>query len=399
MKKLAGNQKLVRTTNQSLIIETVRKSGQISRAELAKALNLSAPSVSNNIDMLLKQNILKEIGEGQSIGGRKPILLEFNNEYGYIIAIDLSGEDIRIVLGDLSGTVLEVNHFNEGLIRKTSLDHLIKVIHQFLDIRKITRDSLLAVCIGTPGVIDQQTGYFQLAPRFENWQNINLKELIKSEFDTEVIVKNDINLAVIGESLYGAGRGFKSLVYISVDFGIGSGIMINHSLYEGKRLAAGDIGYWITCLDDIKEANRKPSVLDSQVTVLALINRAKEDIRSGVKSQLLYLANENVEKITFDLFKKAVMDGDEYCISITRDAAVSLGWAVANISILLDLELVVIGGEITQLGYNFIQPLRATVAQLTPLSTTVVFSELGDKAVIYGAFAEALDYVLKNIVE
>ena len=106
MKKVLGNQRLVRITNQKLIIDAIRENGLISRAELSKLLKLSLPSVSSNIDRLIKQGLLVEVGEGDSSGGRKPIMLEFNNNYGNIIGIDMAGMEVKVAVSNLKPEIL-----------------------------------------------------------------------------------------------------------------------------------------------------------------------------------------------------------------------------------------------------------------------------------------------------
>jgi DNA-binding transcriptional ArsR family regulator len=107
----AGNQEMIRITNQTLILDLIREKGLISRADIAKLLNLSPPSTSGNISRLLEMNMIREVGEGISCGGRKPILIELNKEYGYIVAVDMSCGDIRISLGNICAEVIDGFYF------------------------------------------------------------------------------------------------------------------------------------------------------------------------------------------------------------------------------------------------------------------------------------------------
>lgn len=395
----AGNQRLIREINQNLIVEVIRKHGQMSRAELAKKLKLSAPSVSSNIEQLLKQGILREVGEGDSIGGRRPILLEFNKDYGYIAGIDLSSEDMRIALGDLQGNILEIKHIflPEEKIGERILSQIIECLNTILDNQNIEKGNLKVIAIGTPGVIDEKSGTLQMAPQFKGWSQINIRKIIEEKFEAKVIIKNDMNMAAIGEYHYGAGRDLKNIIYISVDLGIGAGVILDGKLYEGQRVAAGEIGYWVT--DPIKSKVKKEEVgpLESKIAIPAIVKRIRSDLKKGQKTYIQNLIDGNPDKINFDTFRKAILKGDPYSISILKEITDYLGLAVANICILLDLDRIIFGGEITSLGDDFLDALKVTVDRLTPLPNDLVFSKLGKCSGIYGCFAVALEEFFDHI--
>jgi predicted NBD/HSP70 family sugar kinase len=83
------------------------------------------------------------------------------------------------------------------------------------------------------------------------WEDLNIKEELKKKFKVEIICKNDINLAALGECSYGVGKEYENLVYVGVDIGVGAGVILNNTLYEGIRLAAGEIGYLASSIADI----------------------------------------------------------------------------------------------------------------------------------------------------
>ncbi len=404
MKGKAGNPKLIRSTNLSLITELVRKQGPISRADVAKILKLSAPSVSSITEHLLAMGIVEEVGTRDLVGsGRPPIMLSFNQYFGYIVAIDLAGDKIRLAVGDLQGNILiegEVIFSFSSKIMKDDFFTVIEQIKQLLQQKNISSEKVKVVCVGTPGIINKETGFFQAAPRYKEWNNINIRQLMEQEFQSDVIVMNDINLSVIGESRYGAGKGFTNLLGINIDVGIGAGMIIEGKLYEGSRLAAGEVGYWVcdTPNHDEPESFHK-HYLDYRLSLHALIGKVKQDLQNGQESKIVDYCQHNFEKITFEHFCKAVEAGDPYCLKMTKELVHSLSVVLVNMSLLLDLELIVIGGQITKLGYSFIQPLRELVNRMVPLTTTLVYSELGERSGIYGGFAISMEHVMDKLFE
>lgn len=400
MERTAGNQLMIKENNQKFIIDTLIDRGATSRADLAKLLKLSAPSVSNNINQLLQKKLLLEIGEGDSAGGRRPILLDFNYRYGYIIGVDLSGQDLKIALSDLKPEIMELRKFdisNEKSGRKI-LDIIIETIVALFAKHQLNLKQLLTIVVGFPGVVNEATGRMALLPLWVYvWDEINLHEELQKKFKSKVIIKNDINLAALGESRYGLGREYHNLVYVSIDRGVGAGVVIDNRLYEGTRRAAGEIGYLASDATDVAFDHQNFGPLESRVGLPGLIRKIREDLRAGCDSRIRDLAQGDPERVDLRVIKAAVSLEDPYILGEMVRIQNQLAVIMANIGILLDLELVLLGGQLTSLGYDFLKPLNEMVGKLVPLGTKVVYSSL-EQPVLYGAFAAALEYVQSNIL-
>ena len=401
MERTAGNQLMVKENNQKFIIDTLIQKGSTSRAELAKTLKLSAPSVSNNINQLLKKKILLEIGEGDSIGGRRPILLQFNYNLGYIIGVDLTGQDLKVALSNLKPEIMELRTVNISNEKdgKRILKIITENIADILEKNNLQADQLQAIVIGFPGVINEDNGKFIGLPLWVYvWDEINIREEIHKVFNVEVIIKNDINLAALGESNFGVGRNYKNLVYVSISMGVGAGIIINHQLYEGIHLAAGEIGYLSSDIADINFDNSHMGPLESKVAIPGIINKVKKDLSSGVNSLIMRLVQGDAEHIDIKIIEEAIKQEDPYIMGEMARIRDELGIRLANISTLLDLEVIILGGKIIDLGYNFLDPLNEIISKLTPMKTRLIYSSLDQNAVLYGAFAMALEYIYHNIL-
>lgn len=402
MERTAGNQMTVKENNQQLIIDTLVKHQATSRAELAKMLKLSAPSVSKNITPLLEKKILREIGEGDSIGGRRPILLEFNYNYGYIIGVDLSGQDLRIALGNLRGEIIELRIVDISNVKKGSkiLDILIENISGILEKNSIKPKQLLAIALGFPGVVSGQT-YQLITLSFWRyiWDGLDIKEELKKKFKVEVIIKNDTNLAALGECSYGVGKNYRNLVYVSADMGVGAGIVLDNKLYEGTNLAAGELGYFASNRNDLNLNNQYVGPLESRIAIPGLIERIKRLVSQGKASKITELAHGDTDQIDVKAIEDAIRLKDPLIIQEMEEIATELGIVLANIGILLDLELIILGGKLFNMGYDFLKPLNEIMGKITPVHTRVIYSSLEQNAIIYGAFSTALEYIYNNILK
>ncbi|MGE5582881.1 MAG: ROK family protein [Bacillota bacterium] len=402
MERTAGNQVTIKENNQRLIIDSLMKLGATSRAELAKRLKLSAPSVSKNINCLLKKNILREIGAGDSIGGRRPILLEFNYNYGYIIGVDLSGQELRLALGNLKSEILEARTIAIADIKsgKAILDIVADNIEEIFAKNRLKIKQLLAIALGFPGTINQDTGYSLALPMWLYiWDEVNIIEELRKRFKAKVIVKNDINLAALGEHYYGVGKNYKNLAYVSVDMGVGAGVIIENNLYEGTRRAAGEIGYFISNIEDLKHENKAVGPLESRIGLPSLVERVKQAVRSRENSIITELTAGDADKVNVRMIEKAIRLKDPYIMKEMAGITFELGMALANISILLDLESIILGGKLVDLGYDFLTPLNAITQKVTPFNTKVFYSALDQNAIIYGAFTIALEHIQENILK
>lgn len=400
MTKIAGDQHLVRKTNLKLILETVKRKGQISRAELAKELKLSAPSVSSNIEQLLKMDLLKEVGEGSSGGGRKPILLEFNKEYGYVLGIDLSSEHCKIALSDLIGSIVAVEQFDlpEDLDGQKIIEQLVQRIKKMLQAYPQAQGRLKVITVGTPGVIDPGSATVRLSPQFRGWEHLPVGQILSQELQVPILLKNDINLAALGEARYGAGQRCSNLAYISVDLGIGAGIILKGKLFEGSQLAAGEIGYMIPDVDMFDEDFHGYGPLETKASVPALLEQVRKALVEGETPVLGQWVSEP-DQVTLDLVKRALEREDPAVKRIVERVAKYLALATANLQAVLDLELIIIGGEIRALGSPLLDMVNQLAGKIMPNRAEIIYSQLGDRAGIYGGVAVGLDYVFKHLIQ
>ncbi len=400
MERTAGNQMTIKENNQNLIIDTLIRRGATSRADLAKLLKLSAPSISNNINQLLKKRLLLEIGSGDSIGGRRPILLNFNFQYGYIVGVDLSGQDLKIALSNLKPEVIELR--TVGVANERDGHKILGIIiGQIVDLfaaNNLPLKQLQAITVGFPGVFNEEIGRLVLLPLWLYvWDKIDLREELQKQFKVRVIIKNDINLAALGESRFGVGRDYRNLAYVSVDMGVGAGVIINNQLYEGMRLAAGEIGYFASRAADLSLDHANCGPLESRISIPSIVRRIKKDLGSGALSRISELVRGDFDQIDATIIETALLLKDPYIIELMAEVQKELGIILANIGILLDLELIVLGGKLFEINPGLAETFQTMVGKLAPIQTKVTRSSL-DHPVVYGAFAAALDAVYANLL-
>lgn len=396
MKNKAGDQSLVRKANQGSIVEYLRKKGPTSKAKLSRVLKISKPTVAKNIEELLNQKILYEYGEGQSSGGRKPLLIAFNPNYKFVLSLEINVNHPMIALYDLQGKI--VTKVKLSMPSKIKEDAFLNKI--YLEIEEMMTDEAIkderigVITVSTPGIINEETGDIYANPQFNDWKKVNLVKELKNRFNKKVIVKNDISMAALGEKHYGIGKNYKNLIYISSTLGIGAGLILNGKLYEGLNKAAGEIGYFVT-----KDQINSNKNLENEYAMPMILRKIKQSLDQNQDSLLYELTTGKTDQLTLDKVVECINLADPYVLSVINEAAIAYGIAINNISILLDLECVIIGGALAELGVYFIERIKDIIKKNNPLKVEVLVCGLKENASLYGNYIVGNEYITKHLIK
>lgn len=234
-----ANQEMIRDNNRRLVLEYIVNNPPVSRADLAKHLKLTKATISNIVQELLDQNLILEIGSAKTAMGRKPILLEFNKQCGYALAVDVRPNQIITLVSDLKGENCQVREY--PFTDSSNLDSLLtEIISEILKDYCNVPYKIVGIAIGIYGVVRKNkiifTPYYSLP-------NADLGSLLEERFRIPVIVENESNLSVLGESAF--HYGYKNMIHINIHDGIGMGILIGEHLYKGHDGYAGEFGHTI----------------------------------------------------------------------------------------------------------------------------------------------------------
>ncbi|WP_079527679.1 ROK family transcriptional regulator [Halobacillus hunanensis] len=373
----SGNASYIKKTNQKRILTCVREGGAVSRANIAKKLSLSKPTVSSLVDTLLEEGWIRKVGCGEAStnGGRKPVNLTFNPKKAFMIGIDFGGTNVALGIADLNGEVCSYREF-------PTQEHLDKdlftVIKQHVDIMKqelkIDDQKILGVGAGIPGITNIETGIVKEAPALK-WNRYPVREKLKGIFDLPIYIDNDVNINVLGEHWKGVGRGKNNLIYIAIGTGIGSGIMVNGRLFRGSNYSAGEIGYVVT--DRVHADHYHPvyegyGFLESIASGSSIGNRLSERLGTIVTA-----------KEAFELYQQQ----HRQAVEVVDFALENLALGVANYVSLFDPELVILGGGVSG-SYSIIrEQMMKIMERYTPGTYEVMPTSFGKEAGVIGAVA------------
>ncbi len=398
MAKRSADQKLVRMTNQNLILSTIREKESVTRSILSKALQLSVPSVCANVDQLIELGIVRETGEETSSVGRKAKVLKLNPRYGYLISVDLSNPCVTLAMSDLEPVVLQQLKFDLDLYRIEQLmELLLEKIEQLLEQSSISSRQVLAISVSVPGIVDSERGVVECGSYLAPLGSVAFREQLQSRFDVPVLLQKDIDAAIIAERNFGAAKDSANAAFVSADVGIGTGIVLGGALFKGSRYAAGELSRFIMDRQPLADA-LAPALLGDLVSVKALVQSVRAEVELGAASSVLDEAGGDSARIDFNAIIGATMSGDPLCVKHVKESARLMGLAVSNMLLLLDLDCVILGGGFAALGAAYTENLAEEVRKHVPQTPSIRTTELRSKAVVMGGISLALEAVFDELL-
>jgi glucokinase len=387
----------LRQTNARGLLQLLQEHNPCSKADLVRYSGLSAPTVSSGIAHLEELGLVEQMGDGESSGGRPPGLLRFNVRHGYVAAADIGGTRVRMMLADMGGNVIAQSSVMLGEKQKTP-EGVCRLILEGL--KTACRQSgtplrkVLHLTAGAPGITNVDTGVVLSAPNLDEWNDVPLRSLLERSTGIPCLVDNDTNLAAVGEYWRGAARGVNDFIFIALGTGVGAGIFVNGRPHRGAQWSAGEIGYLgvggkkrtpmkVRELGQLEQAIGGGGIEEEWLRVLQ---------RGGgrVKSELKALKASEI----FDL----AAEGDRAAGEVVRYTSGILADAIADISLLLNPEVVVLGGGVG----SHPELCRATekLVQRHEFAQPVLrSSSLGTQAQLHGAVSVSLSAVEEILLE
>ena len=345
------------------------------RAEVIQATGLSAPTVGTLCAQLIRSGVVTDLGTGPSRGGRRPASMEFNARHGYVAGIDIGPTRTRLAIADLRGERLahRVVPTPNGAGPEESLSALAGEVRTLLSESRVPVAKLFAVAAGAPGVVDRDRGVVvALAPNLQGWSQVPMAKLLRRNLGAPTIVENDVNLAILGERWRGAARGHDTCAFITVGTGIGAGVIVNGELYHGRHFMAGEIALMCMGPQYVSTDFGARGCLETLTGLKAIATRWSKPDRVQVDGWVRALF-------------EAAQAGDASARQIIEDTATFIGIATANVKIVLDPSLIVLGGALFAQAPQLADRVREIVGRIVPTSSAIVVSELDKDAPLWGA--------------
>lgn len=381
--------RLMRSINYASTLKLIRQCGPISRTEIANQLDASLSTVVRIVDELMADNLVRASGEVESTAGRSRPLIEFNGSAHIVIGVDLGEEEMLGVVSDLSGNILhEVKMPGVVSPEPNDVSYVIDLLTQLLKFADKTKQNMRGIAIGAPGVTQGRDGIVTWAPSL-NWRELPLRQILTDRFGVPIYVENDVNLLALGEWGFGANKDVEDMVCVFIGTGIGAGLIISGALHRGFNQASGEVGRLLTdiqCLDQRYDDRYGP--LEQEASKRVIMGRAQAALND----------TSEMSPLTLRRVFEAAAEGHEWAVSTVNHALDYLSFAIANLSCIVDPEVIVLGGSVTEYMEAYIPLISQRLERSIPFVPRIEISALGRHSVVMGAAMLILSSTLESYV-
>ncbi len=313
----------------------------------------------------------------------------------FIIGVDLGGTYIKAGSVSKEGELLnETSLPSQGEVGPQAVvSQIAKAVETIR--QKHPGEELLGVGIGSPGIVDLDGGTVKYPPNLANWKVFRLGDEVAKKIGARVEVENDANAAAVGELKFGAGKGLKNFVMITLGTGVGGGFVVDGRVFRGEEGGAGEIGHTTIDYDGPLCGCGNHGCVEAYVGQKHLSRRVAEQLKTHPDSLINKLLAGDIDKLEPKIISQAADRGDRFALDVWKETGMYIGTAVASAFNLFDVTTLIIGGGVAMAGKPLFDSIEATVKArvLSPLKprVKVIKAQLANSAGIIGAAALIAD--------
>jgi len=340
LRQAGANQYDLGSFNEAVIIETIRLAGIISRTEISRRTGLTQQSVSRILRILLQQGLLVEEAQerAERLGKpRTPVRLRSNAAHA--VGIHIDPELLTVAVVDLDGTIVrrETVDLADDLEANKLVDLAAATVTAALSISQVELESVLGVGVAVPGPIDADGSLLAL-PLQPAWRGLKIRQLLQQKLNHPVLVEKDGTAAAIGERWIGRSARARDFAYLYLGTGVGSGLILNGSIYRGGTANAGEFGQ----IAALRMGEWDPE--DGPRMVPECNPTASMPVIAAEFGYVETDPSATDEAKRYKAVCKAAADGDEAAVKAVTQVARVIGQGAVGLVDLLDIDLVVLGG-------------------------------------------------------
>ena len=372
---------LLKDLNERTVLETIRSSAPLSRAEISRLVGISKPTVSLAIQSLVDAGLVREAAEGPDGPSYGAVFFEPVPDAALVLGFDLGARFLRGAICDLRGAIrarLDVEV--AGSDAASVLDVIAALRDQLVETAGLSDALIDGVVVGVPGVVDEESGRIELATSVEGLEGIAFRPALRERLELPVTLENDVNLAALGEQWQGVARGVDDFVFLSIGTGMGAGLVLHGELHRGRHGAAGEVDFALVGL--AQDVDPCAGAISTYATRVAAERTPVTTLQAPFDSREIFAA---------------ARAGDAFAHEIVDEVARRIALHLVPIAAVSDVSLAVLGGGLGANGDLLLRPVRELLAGWIPYPPQVDVSSLGEAAVLTGALAVGLRAALDNV--
>jgi len=354
----AANRELTKAINQFNILNTIRNAGLISRVEIAALTGQSRAAVTNITARLLKEKIIVEKEtKTSSSRGRRRVLLALNPTAAYVVGVKLSAFQVSFAVTNMQADVLS-SLIMPVRIGKKSVEFVADLIEEGirhcvsearLNMRKIS-----GIGIGIPGLVDSEKEITLWSPLFKRG-NRTMRELIQDRFNIKTHIENDANTVTLAQQWFGEGRGVDNFLVVTVEHGVGMGIVVNGQLYRGVKGIGAEFGHLVIIPGGAPCRCRKRGCIEAYVADYSVLGAAIDACKAG-RWQCKNISSLTIEEVTV-----IAKQGEPALRKIFKRGGEILGLGISGLVQIFNPEKIIIAGEGVRAGALLFEPMQKMI--------------------------------------
>lgn len=380
------------------VFEKIRSSGRISRSDAAKDLGVSPGSVTSIVASLMDAGLVRENPSvhRDMVRGRPPVDLSIIPRARYVIGMMLRIGVHSAVVADMGGTTLAYAELECSSGRKdtaTVLDEITLLLDRVLDKAGLGQQDISALGVGVQGFVDHDSGMVHWSPILRD-RKVELRRALGALMPFPVHIDNDANLLALAESWFGVGRRRSDFAVVTIEHGVGMGLILDNSIYRGSLGLGLEIGHTTMQLDGALCRCGQRGCLEAYVADYALVREASTALEWD---PLVARSSQQTLEMLFDQAKA----GNAAARLIFNRAGRYLSAGLANVIRIFDPELLIISGARLRYDYLYAEEVLAEMHsfsdQIGRARTSVEINTWGDLVWVRGAVALALSAVTEEL--
>ncbi|MGB3774025.1 MAG: ROK family protein [Leeuwenhoekiella sp.] len=382
------------------IIKHLFLNGNASNAGICNRFNLSLPTSMALINQLLSTGLIEKKGQGKSEGGRKPDLYGLSDNSFFVLSIYIERDQVKMAVINSNHTIIAQQKISVAISKSSNIvDLLYKNGNELLKESSITYDRLMGIGISMPGLVSTEEGK-NFTYYLTEQQPESLREKLERKFGKTVVLLNDAKSACIVEYRFGQAKNAKNALVLSMDWGIGMGIIMGGKIQDGASGFAGEFGH-IPFIDDGLLCHcGKRGCLETEASGLALVRKTKAGLKNGQTSALNALSDQDHKNMDPSVIVDAANKGDQFAIHMLATIGFDLGRGIAVLIQLFNPEIIILSGKIAEAKQFVTTPIEQSMNTYCMMQlkekTDLALSTLGQNSNLYGATIAVMDTVFKN---
>jgi len=359
-----ANRELTKAINQFNILNTIRKAGLISRVEIAELTGQSRAAVTNITASLIKEKmIVEKETEPSATRRRRRVLLGLNPAAAYVVGVKLSAFQVSFAVTDMQADVLS-SLIIPVRIGKKSVEFVADLIEEGIrhcvSEARINMRKISGIGIGIPGLVSSEKGITYWSPLYKKG-NTTLRDLIQKRFNIKTYIENDANTVTLAQQWFGEGRGVDNFLVVTVEHGVGMGIVVNGQIYRGVKGIGAEFGHMVIKPGGAQCRCGKRGCIESYVADYSVLGAAIDACKEG-RWQYKNISSLTIEEVTA-IAKK----GEPALRKIFKRGGEILGLGISGLVQIFNPEKIIIAGEGVRAGALLFEPMQKMIkAHTTP---------------------------------